>query len=147
MSSKPRRGFTLLEMAVVLAVVGVGASLLLPRLGDLRALEVEAAAQRLADDLTLAREQAILGGASRQARLDLDRGTWTIGAGETTQLPAALRLRTVEIDGHVIVAGRVTLELDPVGDPLPARIELADARGHGAGVVLPPVMGPARVVP
>jgi hypothetical protein len=39
----------------------------------------------------------------------------------------------------------VALDFDPAGDPLPARLDLADDRGHAASVVVPPAGGRAVV--
>jgi hypothetical protein len=133
---------------VVLAVVGVGATLLLPRLGDLGRLELERAAQHLADDLTLARQQAILGGTPGRVRLDLDRGQWTVAGArrDVVRLPHGVRVHMVAAGDEVIGGGAATVVLDPAGDPLPARIELADSQGRRASVLLPPVFAPARVI-
>jgi hypothetical protein len=38
-----------------------------------------------------------------------------------------------------VTDGRVALDFDPAGDPLPVRIELSDGRGRAARVVVPPI--------
>ena len=90
---------------MTLAVIALGATLVLPRLGDARGLALAAAARRLADTVAYGRDRAILGG--RPMRLVLD--------------------------------------LEPDGDALPARIDLADGSGRRAGVVVPPAGGRPRV--
>src|SRR5439155_618395 len=74
-----RRGFTLLELVVTLAVIALGATLVLPRLGDARGLALAAAARRLADTVAYGRDRAILGGRPMRLVLDLDRGRWELG--------------------------------------------------------------------
>jgi general secretion pathway protein H len=140
-------GFTLLELTVVLAVLAVAASMVLPRLGDLGRLRIEAAARRLAESVTLARDRAILGGRPARLVLDVDRGRWTAGDRERGTLPAGVRFRAVSAgDAPAVRAGVVALDLDPAGDPLAARFDLTDGRGHAASVVVPPAGGRARVV-
>lgn len=156
MTSRRRGGgFTLLEVTVTLAIIGLAASLVLPRLRDARLLALDAAADRLAAGLAYGRERAILTGEPMRLVLDLDVGRWQLGrpAREATALrpggsselerPTVLatrvRLRAVAIGGTPMVfAGRVALELDPAGDPLPAVIELADEDGRVTRVSLPP---------
>ena len=58
------RAFTLLEVVVVLAVLGLALGIVVPRLGDREALVLDATARRLADTLVYLRERAILGIAS-----------------------------------------------------------------------------------
>jgi Tfp pilus assembly protein FimT len=134
---------------VVLAVLAMAASLMLPRLPDLGALRVEAAARRLADAITLGRDRAILGARPLRLVLDLDGGRWTLGApgagAEATTLPSEVHLRAVTVGASpAAVSGTVSLTFDPAGDPLPARIDLADERGHRATVVALP--GAVRAV-
>jgi prepilin-type N-terminal cleavage/methylation domain-containing protein len=146
------RGFTLLELAATLAVIALTATLVLPR-GDLGVPVVEASARRLADALVYARERAILDGRPMRVVLDLDRGGWRLGRpardpagvepdpstlGRPESLPARVTVRGVTVGGGArAAAGRVPIDLDPAGDALPVRVDLADARGAVAHVVLP----------
>ncbi|TMA69075.1 MAG: type II secretion system protein GspH [Deltaproteobacteria bacterium] len=152
-----RRGFTLLELVVTLAVIALAAGLVLPRLGDARGLELGAAARRLADTLAYARDRAILGGRPMRLVLDLDRGRWDLGTpardpvaviadfsplGRGAVLPAGVRLAAVTAGGTpAATRGIAALDLEPDGDALPARIDLADASGRRASVVVPPAGG------
>ena len=137
----------------MLLVVGLAASVVVPRFRDPRALAIDAAARRLADTLDYARDRAILGGVPMRVVLDLDAGRWTVGrAGrEATDvapgaslverpwdLPREVQLRSATAgDGVPVRAGVVALDLDPAGDALPARVELGDAEGRVAVVRLP----------
>src|SRR5439155_76682 len=148
------RGFTLLELVGTLAVIALAAGLVLPRLGDARGLALGAAARRLADTLAYARDRAILGGRPMRLVLDLDRGRWELGTpardpaavipdvsplGRGTVLPAGVRLAAVTAGGTpAATRGIAALDLEPDGDALPARIDLADASGRRASVGVPP---------
>jgi prepilin-type N-terminal cleavage/methylation domain-containing protein len=152
MSRTSRRGFTLLELAVTLAVIALAVTIVLP-LGDLGVPVVEASARRLADALVYARERAILDGRPMRVVLDLDRGGWRLGRptddpagvapeastlGRPESLPSRVAVRGVTVGGAArVAAGRVAIDLDPAGDALPVRVDLADARGATAHVVLP----------
>ena len=150
-------GFTLLELVVTLAVIGLAATLVLPKLGDARGLALAAATRRLADTLAYARDRAILGGRPMRLVLDLDRGRWELGApardpativpdaspaGRGAVLPAGVRLAAVTAGGTPSATrGLAALDLEPDGDALPARIDLADGSGRRASVVVPPAGG------
>ena len=141
--------FTLLEVVVVLAVLGLAIGLALPRFGDVSALAVDAAATELAATINLTRERAILGARPLRLALELDAGRWTVTGTDTPRergaLPARVRLRRVTCGDASRGAGVVTIDFDPAGDPLPARLELSDDRGHAATVVVPPAAGRAVV--
>jgi general secretion pathway protein H len=160
MTERRARGFTLLEVVVVTAVIAIAAAIVLPRLGDRGTLAVEEAARRLADVAGAARERAILGGVPMRLVVDLDAGRFHAGrAGrdaltvlpasgddpEPARLPGAVRMLAVARGGVPVTGGVVAIDLDPAGDALPVRIDLADARGHAASVVLPPAGARATV--
>jgi type II secretion system protein H len=126
----PRDGFTLVELVVVLAVVGLAAGIVLPRLPDIGALPVRAAATRLAARLSEARERAILDG--RGVRIDLRE-----------LVPAGVRVAALDLGGSAVAVP--ALVLAPEGDALPARATLVDDAGARAEVVLPAGFAPAHV--
>ena len=122
----------------MLAIVALVSTLLLPVLGDVGALRVEAAARRLAETVRLARDGAILGGTPAVVVIDLDRGRWRVGPEERGALPPGVLFRAVRSAGEPPVhAGVARLDLNPAGDPLEARVDLADGRGRTASVVIP----------
>ena len=128
-----------------MAVLALAVGLVLPRFGDVGALSVEAAASELAATINLTRERAILGARPLRMVLDLDAGRWTVDGTERGGLPPSVHLRRVAAAETPNGARVVALDFDPAGDPLPARLELADDRGHGASVVVPPAGGRAEV--
>jgi prepilin-type N-terminal cleavage/methylation domain-containing protein len=125
-----RRGFTLLELMAVLAVVSLAAGLVLARVPSASALALDAASTRLADRLSEARDRAILLG--RPVRVDPRDG-----------LPPGVSLAALDLGGTSIDPR--ALELGADGDPLVARATLADAAGARRTIVLPPGFRHARV--
>lgn len=75
------RGFTLLELLVVLAVMGLIAALVVPRFAQGRpGIELERAARGLVADLRAARVQAIASNRAVALVLDPERPGYRIGA-------------------------------------------------------------------
>jgi len=154
------RGFTLLELVVALAVVGLTAALVMPLLAGRDAATLDGAARRLADTVDYGRERAILGGTPMRLVVDLDAGRWVLGRpardatavrpdagvlGRPASLPPDLRVRAVFVGGVSLDAGKAALDFEPAGDALPARIDLADGPGHAVSVYVPPGTGRAVV--
>src|SRR5689334_21687992 len=106
-----RRGFSLVEVLAVLVVVSLAAAIVLPRLPGGDALALHAAAARLAERLSTARERAIVEG--RFVSLDARNG-----------LPAGIELETLDAGGTAVAAD--ALVLAPDGDPLPTTARLRD---------------------
>jgi type II secretion system protein H len=73
-----QRGFTLLEIAVAIALIGLLVTLVLPRLGLLGGASLQASARQLASRIELLREDAALRG--RWVRLSFDPQTGRYGA-------------------------------------------------------------------
>ena len=72
------RGFTLLELALAIALIGLLVTLVLPRLGILGGVSLQATARQLASRIQLLREDAALRG--RWVRLSFDPQTGRYGA-------------------------------------------------------------------
>lgn len=139
-------GFTLLEVLVVCAIAALVSAIALPRLDAGGDRAVALAARRLADDLTLARDRAVLRGRRAIVWLDLDAQRWRAGDGGEGAPPAGIRIAAVQTPDARITDGRARWILHPTGDPRPAAIDLIDAAGHGARVWLPPARGRATVL-
>jgi hypothetical protein len=138
--------------------VALAAGIVVPR-ADLDRVALEAGARRLADDLTLGRERAILGGAAMRVVLDVDAGRWRLGRagreplaiGPDGERPSVLSsrvsVRAVRADAAPVVrAGTVAIDLAPDGDAHPLRIELADRGGRTRTVLLPAGGARARLL-
>jgi prepilin-type N-terminal cleavage/methylation domain-containing protein len=77
-SAQAPRGFTLIELALVLLVVAVVAALALPRLEALTRARIDAAAERTRAVLSYLAEEASLRGRIYRLRIDDDGGGWTV---------------------------------------------------------------------
>lgn len=112
------RAFTLLELALTLAVLGLAATLAMPRLGARGGAELRLAADAAARRLAAARWQAVVEG--RAVRVPADR--------------LAPSLRMIEPgDGSIVFS--------PVPAALPRTVVLADAAGATARITIPGGLG------
>jgi prepilin-type N-terminal cleavage/methylation domain-containing protein len=74
------RGFTLLELALALAIVAILLGIAIPRLPSLGRTDLEASADRLAATMTYLADEASLRGRIYRLTLDLDAEGWTVAA-------------------------------------------------------------------
>ena len=81
-----RRGITLIELMVVMALMGMLAMVGLPSLNALLGVEQQAAVKEMAQTLVWLREEAMLRNVAFRVELNLDRRTWNIKVGEPDSL-------------------------------------------------------------
>ena len=74
----PGAGFTLIELLAVVLIFGFMASLVLPNLGSRASRDLRDQARRLAADLELARQRAVVLGVPHRLWLDLDAGAYRL---------------------------------------------------------------------
>jgi len=149
------RGFTLLEVLVVVAIIAVLAAMVVPSLGGNQGRDVQDAAQRLVLLLNRAQQEAVL--SARTWRLVLDpaagtyrfqvRGSETFQAVDAepfrgTHQPANVRWADVEVNGQAAETGG-EVYLYPTGEQDTLRLTLRAGK-HRRTVVMDPV-GKARV--
>jgi len=73
-----RRGFTLIEVLAVLAILGLFLALVLPNLGGLRRHALRGEAQQIAAQLDLARQRAIVTGVPHRLWIELDAAEYRL---------------------------------------------------------------------
>jgi prepilin-type N-terminal cleavage/methylation domain-containing protein len=78
--SSRQRGFTLLEIALVVAIIAILLGIAIPRLPGLGRTDLEASADRLATTMTYLADEASLRGRIYRLTLDLDAESWTVAA-------------------------------------------------------------------
>jgi prepilin-type N-terminal cleavage/methylation domain-containing protein len=77
---RPSRGFTLIELSLVLVIIGILLTLAVPRLGLIAESRLDGAAAKLATTLSYLHDEAALRGRVFRVRFDLDRESWTVHA-------------------------------------------------------------------
>lgn len=157
------RGFTLIELTVVLSLIALLVAFVLPRIGVLSSAALDSSARRLATRIQFLREEAAI--RSRWVRLAVDprRGTYRAeglvpSAGgvrfaplETplyreTAIPEPVRVR-LEGPGVTTTAdGLDTTLFSPDGYADPALVWLDDGKGRRVAVVIDPVSTRARIL-
>ncbi len=79
MNRRGRQGFTLLELVMVIAIMGIVAAIAVPRYGQASArYRIDVAARRIVQDLALASRQARNAGASRTLAFNAAASQYTI---------------------------------------------------------------------
>lgn len=111
------KGFTLLELVVVLVIISVGLVLVAPRFsGTLALLELKGAARDIASGLRYARGRAILTGRETALAVDVETGRyWIEGRDRERSLPQQVDLRLVVGRSEVVGEGVGVIAFFPDG--------------------------------
>jgi len=151
------RGFTLIELGVVILVLGLAATVVFPRLNvaGLERMRLRAGADRLADTAAFARNRAACTRQTQVLHLDLDSGTYWVKPQNAWpdqtdaepriegRLPADVKFLDVQIPGtHEASGGSVVkLRFSPEGWADTAAIHVGCTCGEVATVVITALCG------
>ena len=104
MSTNRKRGFTLVEMLIVVTVLGIMASVILPSMHSTSSLiGLEAAARTMAADLRIARQSAVQYNSTYAVTIDLSGNSYQIKFTGTGTVPALTNtLQSADTNGNKI---------------------------------------------
>jgi len=159
----PDAGFTLLELSLVLFIIGLLITILVPRLGNLDGVRLEASAQRLAALVRYLNGEAAFRGHVYRLSYDFSQRTYAVqvlvpsrGAADfvldqsplsrPVQLPANITFADIRVPSRGRVnTGQVFTHFYPQGYADPTVIHLRDQHDRVATVMIPPITGEAQV--
>jgi len=159
-SDRPSQaGFTLLELALVLLLIGLFTTLVLPVFGGFGDGSLRTEARRLAGTVRHLYNEAALSGRPHRLRFDLDRGTYggrrleedgslvgIGGSGRDHALPRGVRIRDVVVAGRGRSdSGQVETQVLPVGWIEETVVHLDGAGEHILTLRLQPLTGGTEI--
>ena len=160
-----RYGFTLLELAVVLLIIGLVLAIAMPRFGAFRGAELRSESRRLAARSHYLYEEAGAQKVLLRLNLDLDHSAYFVTrldpfasnpsfmpekgpAGGVVTMPADVRLRDVWVEGAGLFrSGIVGCEFYPSGTADAALIHLLDRNGDALTIGIDPLNGGVSIIP
>ena len=74
------RGFTLIEIGIVLLIIAIALTFILPRLRDRTHAELQSSARKLANTLRFVRDEAVLNGRVYELMIDLDQHVYSVSS-------------------------------------------------------------------
>jgi prepilin-type N-terminal cleavage/methylation domain-containing protein len=154
------RGFTLIELSIVVLIIAIVARIAMPRIRDVTAAELSAATRRLSALTRFVYEESALRGVPLVLFFDLDNQEYWVARPEEgggliedtdplarrVRLPPDVRVADVFVPGTgTFSQGLVPTRFYPEGYADPAVIHLADDGGHAYTVEIDPVRGRGEV--
>ena len=159
-----RSGFTLLELAVVLLIIGLVLAIALPRFGAFRGAELRSESRRLAARSHYLYEEAGAQKVLLRLNFDLDHSAYFVTrldpfasipsfmpekgpAGGVVTMSADVRLRDVWVEGAGLFrSGIVSCEFYPSGTADAAVIHLLDRNGDTMSIGIDPLNGVVSII-
>ena len=148
-------GFTLVELAVVMALIGLFALLTIPLFGTVGTSKLDYAARRLSGTIKYLFNEAALTGREHRLVYNLDRDSYRArkveadgeivdlsDLGRETQLPGSVRFRDLQLPGRgTFTAGEVTVRIHPAGWVEETRIHLEEGPDKQLTLHITPLTG------
>ena len=151
------RGFTLIELSIVILIIAIIANFALPEFRSITGAELSSSTRRLAQTTRYLYEEAALRGMVLTLFFDLDRQEYWVAhpeegtglpvedtdiLGRRVALPSGVRIVAVTVPGAgTHSAGLVPTRFYPVGYADRSAIRLADENGHVYTVRIDPMRG------
>jgi len=153
-------GFTIIELVVVLALVGLIAALVFPRLGLIGMGSVRTEARKLQGMVTLCFNLAVMEKVNYRIAFDLDNQCVWAEKREGMEykdastdllrkhcLPESVLVRELEVPGRQLEGGGIEyIYFSPYGFVEPARIFVGNEANEGYSLFTDPVTGRTRVL-
>ncbi len=159
--SSGERGFTLIELSIVILIIAVVTRFAVPKLRSITGAELGASTRRIANTAHYLYEEAALRGTVLTLYIDLDRQQYWVGEDDDSadpegdpsdpierrhELPDGVRITDVIIPGAgKVSAGLVPSRFYPEGYADDSIIHLEDAEGHNYTVRIDPIRGRGEV--
>jgi prepilin-type N-terminal cleavage/methylation domain-containing protein len=158
-ASSAAPGFTLLELAIVIFIMGLLLTLVMPYLGGFRQAALRSQARRLAGRATFLYDEAAGQKMVLRLTFDIDRNVYTVAgldpyalrpvflpdrspAGRPVVLPAAIRIRDVSVEGFgTFNRGIISTTFYPGGYVDATVVHLEDASQHVMTLIFTPLTG------
>ncbi|MCK5009171.1 MAG: GspH/FimT family pseudopilin [Deltaproteobacteria bacterium] len=169
----PEKGFTLIELILVLVIIGFLTSLVAPAITSLAGLKLKTATRKMAAGLRYARSQAVTTGSEYQVIFDIEKGEMIIESlqeeekpysddyedGEeeeevsakrmkkrkTYTIPKEVRLARVVIDGEEITEDQAWIDFYPNGSCSGGEIFLMDEKEREYRIALEFITGVVKI--
>ena len=157
-------GFTLLELAVVIFIMGLMLTLALPYLGGFRQAALKSQARRLAGRATYMYDEATGHKLVLRLIFDMDNNGYAVAqldpyavkpvfapdrsmSGHPVMLPAAIRIRDVTVEGTgTLNRGTIATTFYPEGYVDATVVHLEDASGDVMTLEISPLTGQVAIV-